>query len=69
MSRGYKGYMFTCKVCGDQHLLDGATPHKGIMVPCVKSKCAIREYQKSDFIFWSGTFGQVCEIIVNEAEE
>ena len=45
MSRTYGGFLFTCKVCGKQHLLDSGKPHAGILVPCISNKYAFEKYE------------------------
>jgi len=54
MSETKVGYSFTCKVCGNIHIMDEGKPHKGIRVPCAIDRTKVRKYTKNDFTFWHG---------------
>ena len=66
MSRTYGGFLFTCKICGKQHLLDSGKPHAGILVPCISNKYAFEKYEVKEFTPWHGSYYDVCSILVQE---
>lgn len=68
MSRTYAGYIFECKVCGEKHLLDSGEPHNGILVPCANDPNAVREYKKTQFEFWHGSYWDVFNNLVQEVK-
>lgn len=54
MSESKAGYSFTCKVCGNIHIMDEGEPRKGICVPCAIDRTKVRKYGRNDFTFWHG---------------
>ena len=69
MSRTYGGYLFKCKVCGELHLLDAEKLRRVMYVPCIRSRCAVKKYKKSDFDYWHGLYYDVFDIIVKESKK
>lgn len=62
MSRTYGGWLFTCKVCGNPHLMDSGEPHDGIRVSCVNG--GSKNYKEKDFEHWHGYYADVFDILV-----
>ncbi len=49
MDRSIEGYVFRCKICGEEHILTGKIPRKGIRISCAWDKNQIETYERSDF--------------------
>ena len=46
--------IFTCKECGETHLMYDGEPHDGIRVPCAWDEGKVKEYDEKDFQFYHG---------------
>ena len=68
MENTFLGYLFTCKICGNEHMLEGGHPHKDIKLPCVNDKYAVAKYEINDFEFWHGNIWGLGNIKVKEVK-
>ena len=67
MRRKCIGFVYTCKVCRHEHILDTCIPlTKEFFLPCVYNKYRGDTYVKKDLKFWHGDYWKVFDTRISK---